>query len=116
MNLNLSGWAFIFIAAINNSMGSLLLKKSRIVATDSSLLGLLFSPWFIAGLAVYGINVILFAKALEKLPVSIAYPVFAGIGFSLIALGGGWFFGERFDLNQWIGLGMILAGIIIMSR
>ncbi|MEB3280157.1 MAG: SMR family transporter [Lyngbya sp.] len=116
MNLNLSGWAFVFIAAINNSMGSLLLKKSRLVATDSSLLGLLFSPWFIAGLAVYGINVILFAKALEKLPVSVAYPVFAGIGFSLIAVAGGWFFGERLAINQWMGLGMILAGIIIMSR
>ncbi|MEA5499909.1 DMT family transporter [Limnoraphis robusta] len=116
MNLNISGWGFVLIAAINNSIGSLLLKKSRLVATDPSLIGLLLSPWFIAGLCVYGINVILFAKALEKLPVSVAYPVFAAIGFSLIALGGGWFFGEQLEINQWIGLGMILAGIIIMSR
>ncbi|ERT07447.1 small Multidrug Resistance family protein [Lyngbya aestuarii BL J] len=116
MNLNLSGWAFVLIAAINNSMGSLLLKKSRLVATDSSLLGLLLSPWFLAGLGVYGINVILYAKALEKLPVSVAYPVFASIGFGLIVLAGVWFFGERLEINQWIGLGMILAGIIIMSR
>ncbi|MEL7037906.1 MAG: SMR family transporter [Cyanobacteria bacterium J06592_8] len=116
MNLNLSGWTFLLIAAVNNSMGSLLLKKSRLVATDNSLVGLLFSPWFIAGLCVYGINVIFFAKALEKLPVSAAYPVFAGIGFGLISVASGWFFGERLGINQWIGLGMILAGIIMMSR
>lgn len=58
----------------------------------------------------------LFAKALDKLPVSAAYPVLAGLGFSLIAISGSWFFGERLGLNQYIGLGMILAGIIIMSR
>lgn len=116
MNINFSAWGFVLIAAINNCMGSLLLKKSRLVATDTSLLNFLFSPWFIAGLCVYGINVVLFTKALEKLPVSVAYPVLAGISFSLITLAGSWFFGERLGLNQWIGLGTILTGIIIMSR
>ncbi|MDR1578249.1 MAG: hypothetical protein LBT86_08530 [Deltaproteobacteria bacterium] len=34
----------------------------------------------------FGINVILFAKALDKLPVSVAYPVFAGLGFLLATI------------------------------
>ncbi|MEB3882978.1 SMR family transporter [Lyngbya sp. CCY1209] len=116
MNFYLSGWGFLMLAAVNNCIGSLLLKKSRLVATDPGLLALLFSPWFIGGIMVYGINVILFARALDKLPVSTAYPIFAGIGFSLIAIAGNVLFGERFELNQWVGLATIFAGIIIMSR
>ncbi len=114
--MNINAWGFLLIAALNNSIGSLLLKKSRLVASDPSLLSLLFSPWFIAGLCVYGVNVVLFTKALEKLPVSQAYPVFSGLGFALIALAGNYFFGERFAFQQWVGLGFILCGIIIISR
>lgn len=114
--MNINGWGLLFIAALNNSIGSLLLKKSRLAASDPSLLLLLFSPWFLAGLCVYGINVVLFTKALEKLPVSQAYPVFAGLGFGLIALASHYFFGERFTLQQWVGLAFILCGIIVISR
>lgn len=113
---NLIPWIFVLTASVNTCIGNLLLKQSRLVATDTSLITLLFSPWFLGGLAFYGINVILFAKALEKLPVSTAYPIFAAIGFSLIAITGGWLFNEHLGLNQWVGLGIIIAGIIIMSR
>jgi multidrug transporter EmrE-like cation transporter len=114
--LNINAWFILFIAAFNNCLGSLLLKKSRLVASDPSLLKLITSPWFLAGLGVYGVNVILFTKALEKLPVSQAYPVLAGLGFGLIALASHYFFGERFAFQQWVGLGLILCGIVIISR
>jgi multidrug transporter EmrE-like cation transporter len=116
MNPNWVAWGFLLAAAVNNCIGSLLLKRSRLEAPDPGLVSLLFSPWFIGAVVVYGINVVLFAKALEKLPVSAAYPVFAGIGFGLIAIGGSCFFGERLGVTQWVGLGTILAGMIIMSR
>ena len=116
MNSSWGAWSLVFAAAINTCIGNLLLKRSRLEATDSGLVSLLFSPWFLGGLVFYGINVILFAKALDKLPVSTAYPVFAGIGFGLIAIAGSWLFKEHLSLNHWIGLGFILAGMIIMSR
>ncbi|MEM1170760.1 MAG: SMR family transporter [Cyanobacteria bacterium P01_H01_bin.35] len=109
-------WVLVLAAGINSCIGNLLLKRSRLGITDTNLVNLLFSPWFIGGLIFYGINVVLFAKALEKLPVSVAYPTLAGFGFALLVISAGWFFGERLGLNQYIGLGMILAGIIIMSR
>jgi multidrug transporter EmrE-like cation transporter len=116
MNFTLSAWGLVFAAGINTCIGNLLLKRSRLEAPDPGLLSLLFSPWLIAGLVFYAINVVLFAKALDKLPVSAAYPVLAGMGFALIAITGNYFFGERLGLNQYVGLGVILAGIIIMSR
>ena len=42
--------------------------------------------------------------------------MFAAVGFSLVALMGNLFLGERFGLNQIIGLSLIITGIIIMSR
>lgn len=116
MNFTWSAWSLVFVAAINTCIGSLLLKRSRLEATDPGLLSLLLSPWFISGLVFYGINVVLFAKALEKLPVSAAYPVLAGMGFGLIAIFSSWLFREHLGLSQWVGLSMILAGIIIASR
>jgi small multidrug resistance pump len=112
----LTAWGLVLLAAVNNSIGSLLLKKSRLVATDPGLLSLLLSPWFVAGLLFYGVNVVIFAKALDKLPVSSAYPVLAGVGFGIIAIAGSWLFGDRLGLNQWIGMGAILTGVIILSQ
>lgn len=116
MNFPWSAWILVFAASVNTCIGSLLLKRSRLESTDPSLLSLLLSPWFLSALVFYGINVVLFAKALDKLPVSTAYPVFAGIGFGLIAIAGSCLFREHLNLNQLVGLGVILAGIIIMSR
>ncbi|MDZ8077969.1 MAG: SMR family transporter [Nostoc sp. DcaGUA01] len=116
MNFTLSTWSFVVAASINTCIGNLLLKRSRLEAPDPGLVSLLLSPWFISGLVFYSINVVLFGKALDKLPVSTAYPVFAGLGFGLIAITGSWFFGERLGLNQYLGLGIILIGIIVMSR
>jgi len=113
---NWISWSFVLIASINTAIGNILLKKSRLEAPDSSLLTLLSSPWFLAAILVYGINIIAFAKALDRLPVSIAYPIFAAIGFSLVVLAGTLIFGERFSLSQMFGLSFIVAGIMIMSR
>lgn len=116
MDFSWKEWSFVFAAGINTCIGNLLLKQSRRVSNDPDLISILLSPWVVGGLLFFGINVILFTKALEKLPVSAAYPVLAGLGFSLLAIFSGILFGERLNLSQWIAVSMILAGIIIMSR
>jgi len=116
MNFYGNAWSLVFAAGVNTCIGNLLLKQSRRVSSDPGFFSLLLSPWFIGGLVFFGVNVILFTKALEKLPVSAAYPVLAGLGFSLIAIFSSWFFGERLGVNQWIGMGMIVAGMILISR
>jgi multidrug transporter EmrE-like cation transporter len=46
----------------------------------------------------------------------LAYPVLAGVGFALITLTANWFFGERLGISQYLGLGMIIVGIIFMAK
>lgn len=103
------------MAALNNAIGSLMLKQSR-VGAPPGLGGLVSSPWFWGGLFFYGINVLIFAKALETLPVSAAYPVLAGLGFAAIALGGAWFLGEGLGWSQAVGMAVIVAGIGLVAR
>ncbi|WP_267118813.1 DMT family transporter [Xanthomonas sacchari] len=108
-------WTLVLAAGVNSCIGNVLLKRSRVGAPEG-IYHLLFSPWFIGGLAFYGVNVILFAKALDQLPVSRAYPVLAGFGFLLVVLASRALFQERFDHIHWAGLAAVLVGIWCLSR
>lgn len=109
-------WIFVIAAGVNTCIANLFLKQSRLVAQGDDFVSSFFSPWFLGGIAIFGVNVILFAKALDRLPVSAAYPVLAGLGFGLLAIAGGVIFDERLNPTQWVGVGAILAGIILVSR
>lgn len=108
-------WLLVLAAGVNSCIGNLLLKQSRLAAREGGLVELLFSPWFLGGLAFYGINVILFAKALDHLPVSSAYPVLAGAGFALLGLASYWVFRERLGAVQIGGMALIVAGIFLLA-
>jgi multidrug transporter EmrE-like cation transporter len=105
----------LILAGINSCIGNLLLKQSRRAAVDGGLGEMLLSPWFIGGCAFYGINVVLFAKAMDRLPVNIAYPVLAGVNFALLVLASAWFLGERLGWMQGLGVAMIAAGIFLAA-
>lgn len=111
----LIGWVFVFTAAMLNGCGSLLLKQSSKVTGDHFMAQLL-SFWFIGGLACYGINVILFAKALKLLPVAIAYPVLAGTSLALISFVASIVFRERLAPVHWAGAVLVFFGIVLLTR
>jgi small multidrug resistance pump len=112
----MSPWLLLSIAALVNSVASILLKQARVVAEGSAIWLMIYSPWFLAACFCYVLNVFLFAKALDFLPVSLVYPTYAGAGFALIAVAGNLLFGERLGPNQYIGVALILAGIIAASK
>jgi multidrug transporter EmrE-like cation transporter len=109
-------WLLVLFAGVNSMIGNLFLKQSRLAATSDSLVDLVRSPWFLAGLAFYGLNVVVFAKALDRLPVSAAYPVLAASGFGLLAVVSTLVFGERLSVAQYAGLAITLAGIFLIAR
>jgi multidrug transporter EmrE-like cation transporter len=108
-------WMLVLAAGVNSCAGNLLLKKARL-APQPGLSGMLLNPWFLGGLFFYGINVILFGKALDRLPVSTAYPALAGCGFALLSVFAALIFQERFTPIQALGLAAIFFGIILMAR
>lgn len=116
MDENWLPWFLLLMAGVNTCIANLLMKHSRLVAPDPGLTSLLLSPWLMAGLVFLGINVVLYTKALDRLPVSVAYPVLTGFGFGLLTLSSYWLFGERLTGTQWFGVTLTFAGIILISR
>lgn len=108
-------WLLMAVSACCNSAGSILLKRSRLVAVNSNFLETLRSPWFLAALVIYGTGLLLFARALDHLPVSIAVPFSTGVGFVLTTVLSHYLFGERLMINQLVALSLIFAGVIVVT-
>ena len=109
--------ALVIAAGVNSAIGNLLLKWSRVAAAPgATTLEKLLSVGFLGGLFFYAVNVVLFAKALDDMPVSIAYPILAGVGFALLALASSMIFAEALTLSKALGIGLILLGIVALAR
>jgi small multidrug resistance pump len=52
---------------------------------------------------------------LRAMPVGVAYAIWSGLGIVLIALIGLAWFGQKLDLPALIGLGLIVAGVLVIN-
>jgi len=53
--------------------------------------------------------------ALRTIPVGIAYAIWAGLGVVLIAVAAWLLFGQKLDAPALIGMGLIVAGVVVMN-
>jgi len=70
----------------------------------------------LVGLACFAANVVFYAYALQRLPISVAYPVMVTTGFAIIVVVAGMLLGERLSPLQWIGVTLILVGVVLVAR
>lgn len=87
---------------------------------DNGVLGLiklLFQHWILlVGLLCFALNVVFYAYALQKLPISAAYPIMVTCGFAIIVTVAGLLLHERLTLVQWVGVGAILVGVFLVAK
>ena len=114
MTLFTLSFLLVIVAAVNTAAGNIFLKYSRIATMGQPFFESLFSVYFLLGITCYAVNVIVFVKALEGMPLSIAYPVLASLGFALVVLASIVLFDERLGVLQWAGLVLILCGIVLL--
>ena len=62
----------------------------------------------------YAVSFFLLGWVLKYIPVGIAYALWSGLGIVLIAIIGLLIFGQRLDLPAILGMGLILAGILVI--
>lgn len=70
--------------------------------------------WLAAALLLLAIAMLVWLNVLQRLPLSLAYPMLS-LNFVLITLCAYWFFHERITLRHWCGVAFIIAGIVLMS-
>lgn len=101
------------LAVFFNAFANILIKSSSIGDSGGmSLIQKLINPFFVGGLAFFGIALIGYRFVLGKgLKLSLAYPVFTSSGFIIVLIASAILFKERLSLTQWLGIAFIIIGV-----
>jgi multidrug transporter EmrE-like cation transporter len=118
-------WALILTGVGLNAAAQLLLKlATRPLAHFSqfsadtlagSVVILLKSLPFWAGMVCYGASVCVWLAALAKAPVSTAYPMLS-LGYVVVAAVSVMWLGESMTPAKVLGIALICAGVVLVSR
>ena len=63
----------------------------------------------------YGVAFYCMAQSMKTVPVGISYAIWSGIGIVLITLLAWVIFKQKLDLPAVVGMGMILAGVLVIN-
>lgn len=75
----------------------------------------LLNPWVFSGFAAAFLAALFWMAAMTKLPISQAYPCMS-LAFVFVIIASGYLFNESVGANQFIGAGLIVAGLVFISR
>jgi small multidrug resistance pump len=65
--------------------------------------------------AAYGVSFYFLSLALRAIPVGVAYAIWSGVGIVLISAIGWALFKQRLDAAAIIGIGLIMAGVVVIQ-
>ena len=99
-------WLLLGIAIVFETIGTTALKASEGMTR--------LWPALLVVLA-YGASFYLLAQVLRVIPVGIAYAIWSGAGICLIAAIGYGVFGQKLDAPALLGMGLIIAGIVVIK-
>lgn len=117
--------AALIVALVLNASANLMMRAgARQVQSAGGLLrdgvlgglvNILTSPVLMTGLVFFALNALFYMFALQKLQVSVAYPIMVTGGFAIIATVAYLTMGERMIPVQWVGVMVILAGVLMVA-
>ena len=99
-------WVFLGLAIVGEVIGTAALKASN---------GFERLPY--AGLTVigYGVAFYFLGIVLKTIPIGIAYAIWSGAGVALVTVLGLVVFGQKLDAAAVIGIGLIVAGVVVLN-
>jgi multidrug transporter EmrE-like cation transporter len=118
-------WLLIFTGVGLNAAAQLLLKSATrplsaftVFNGDTlvrSVTVLASSAPFWIGMLCYAASVCVWIAALSKAPVSVAYPMLS-LGYVVVAAVAALFFSEALTMPKVLGIALICAGVLLVSR
>ncbi len=102
----MNNWLFLAVAIVSETIATSALKASEGFSKA------LPSTVVVVG---YGMAFYFLSLTLRTIPVGVAYAVWSGAGIVLIALAGWLVYGQKLDLPALVGMGLIVAGVIVMN-
>jgi small multidrug resistance pump len=99
-------WLYLGIAIVAEVVATSALKAtegfSRVMPSAIVVIGYLVAFYFLS-------------LTLRTIPVGVAYGIWSGVGIVLIALIGWLVLGQALDMPAMLGLGLILAGVVVIN-
>jgi multidrug transporter EmrE-like cation transporter len=118
-------WTLLLGGVALNAAAQLLLKaatrSSGTLVSDSggvlwpAAAQVLMAPPLWAGIACYGVSLLLWLGALSRAPVSVAYPMLS-IGYIVNAFAAAALFGEALTGAKLAGIVLIVLGVVLLAR
>jgi multidrug transporter EmrE-like cation transporter len=117
-------WVIIFLAILLNVCGHIFLKAgmNKIGVINPLLLISDFkkvfftTPFVLLGISSYVASVAFYLVVLSRTYLSFAYPLMMSTGYVLIVLFSWQVFKEPFTLYKWVGMGLILIGVLLIGK
>ena len=102
----MNAWMILGLAIVAEVIGTTALKASE------NFTRLVPSLIVVVG---YGVAFYCLSLVLKSVPVGIAYAVWSGLGIVLITAVAWLLYGQRIDLAGLIGMGLIIAGVVVLN-
>lgn len=99
----------VLLTSLLSCAGQMCQKQAARQAKRASLTG-----WLLVSLAFLGCGMATWLLVLQRLPVSLAYPMLS-INFILVALAARLFWREKMSRLQWLGTLLIVAGVAVIG-
>ena len=107
-------WIWLALTIVSSSVGNVLMKYASQGAGSG--LSVYFSFPFLFGGFLFGGGLLCYMKALESLPLAVAYPTVVGSSLVFISTCSIVFFDERLSTGHIIGVLLIFAGLLLLTR
>lgn len=102
----MNAWMILGLAIVAEVIGTTALKASE------NFTRLVPSLIVVVG---YGVAFYCLSLVLKSVPVGIAYAVWSGLGIVLITAVAWLLYGQRIDLAGLVGMGLIIAGVVVLN-
>jgi multidrug transporter EmrE-like cation transporter len=102
--------------------GQLLMKKGMMAFGTfpisqmlANIIPMFLNPWVFIGFACFGLSSLFWLVVLSRLPLSLVYPM-VSVAYVIVALFSWYFFKENVSVVRWVGIGVIILGVVLISR
>ncbi|PKV45699.1 MULTISPECIES: SMR family transporter [unclassified Janthinobacterium] len=113
MSSNLNGYLWCGLAAVASALATLLIKLSAHAGVGWTLARM---GWLGGACTTYALGFVCYSIALQKLQISLAYPVMTAATMCLVALIGATLLNEPLHAGKLAGMALIAAGAFILTR
>ena len=99
-------YMYLFIAIVSEVLGSTFFRLSK---------GFEVWQWGVAAVGMFIVSLVFLGVAMKDIPLTVSYPIWAGLGTVMTVIIGMTLFQERLSAGQWVGLVFAISGAIMLK-